>query len=245
MGAEGVAERLERILAVRAAACRRVGRDPESARLLAVSKTFPPDAVAEAARAGLICFGESKVQEARQKIPQCAGNLRWHMVGHLQRNKVREAVGLFEWLHAVDSWRLLETLEAAAEEAGRALTVCLEVNVAGESSKFGMAPAELPGVVAQTRTLRRVTVAGLMTLPPFTVDPEGARPYFRRLRELRDACEAEQGVALPELSMGMSHDFVVAVEEGATWLRVGTALFGARVRPVRNAAAGGGPEDGA
>lgn len=209
-------------------ACRRVGRDPAGVRLLPVTKTFPPETVTEAAALGLTAFGENRVQEARQKIPLCPGHLTWHLIGHLQTNKAREAVRLFDMIHAVDSWRLLEVLERMSDEEGRRLTVCLEVNVSGERSKFGLAPETVPDLLARAGGLSRVQVVGVMTIPPIAAEPEEARPFFRRLRELRDRWQADTGLALPELSMGMSHDFEMAVEEGATWVRVGTLLFGKR-----------------
>lgn len=214
-------------------ACARVGRKTDEVRLLPVSKGFGPDAIQEAAAAGLTVFGESRVQEARAKIPACPGHLSWHFVGHLQRNKAREAVRLFDLLHAVDSLRLLQTLEDLCEQEGRNLPVFLEVNVGEDPSKFGLAPSEVPAVLEVAAGLRRVTVCGLMTVPPFTRDPADSRPYFRRLRECRDAGSVQVGMPLPELSMGMSRDFEWAIEEGATWVRIGTALFGPR--PVRPA----------
>lgn len=212
------------------AACERVGRDPASVRLLPVSKTVSPELVTEAAGCGLEAFGENRVQEARQKIPLCPSHLKWHLVGHLQTNKAREAVRLFAMIHAVDSLRLLEFLDRVCQEEGRYMPVCLEVNVSGERSKFGMAPEDMPAVLARSSALFRVQIAGLMTIPPVAKDPEEARVFFRRLRELRDQWRAETGLPLAELSMGMSQDFEVAVEEGATWIRVGTSLFGERVR---------------
>jgi pyridoxal phosphate enzyme (YggS family) len=209
-------------------ACARAGREADAVRLLAVSKTHGPDAVMEAVQLGLTEFGESKVQEAGQKISQCPSAARWHFVGHLQTNKVREAVRLFEMVHAVDSLKLLEALERVCQEEGRSLPVCLEVNVSGERSKFGMSPAEVPAVLQAAQKLFRVRVVGVMTIPPVAEDPEEARPFFRALREARDRWQAESGMALPELSMGMSNDFEVAIEEGSTWIRVGTLLFGVR-----------------
>jgi pyridoxal phosphate enzyme (YggS family) len=210
------------------AACRRAGRDAAGVNLLAVTKTLGPEAVAEATGAGLACFGESRVQEARQKIPQCPSNLHWHFIGHLQTNKVREALRWFEVIHAVDSVRLLEAIDRGAQEEGRTVPVCLEVNVSGERSKFGLNPDDVPAVLARASSLFRVRIMGLMTIPPIAADPAEARPFFQRLRTLRDRWQAETGVPLPELSMGMSHDFEVAVEEGATWIRLGTLLFGPR-----------------
>lgn len=211
-----------------ALACGRVGREPAGVKLLAVTKTLGPEVVQEAVAAGLMVFGESRVQESRVKIPLCSSNLHWHYIGHVQTNKARDVVRLFEMIHAVDSLRLLEHLDRVAQEEGRTVPVCLEVNVSGERSKFGMAPEEVPAVLARAASLFRVHVAGLMTIPPIAEDPEEARPFFRRLRELRDRWQGETGVLLPELSMGMSHDFEVAVEEGATWVRVGSLLFGPR-----------------
>lgn len=212
------------------AACGRAGRDSATVQLMAVSKTQDPDSIREVAALGVETFGENKVQEARLKIPQCPSRLHWHLIGHLQSNKAREAVRLFEMIHAVDSLRLLEFLDRVAGEEGRTMPVCLEVNVSGERSKFGMAPEAVLEAVKGSERLFQVKVVGLMTLPPVAEDPEEARPYFRALRELRDQLRDQTGLALPELSMGMSHDFEVAVEEGATWIRVGTLLFGPRKR---------------
>ena len=225
-----IAGRLEGLQSRIAAACARAGRSADDVRLIAVSKTHPPAAVCEAARAGLLIFGENKVQEARAKIPECPTNLTWHLIGHLQRNKAALAVELFDQIHSVDSLRLLETIDRVSEEAGRTTKVLLEVNVSGEGTKFGLKPDEVAAVLEASRSLSRIEVRGLMTMPPFLEDLERVRPYFRRLRELRDRLEKETGAALPELSMGMSHDFEIAIEEGAHWIRVGTALFGERPR---------------
>ena len=235
--AESIVDRLAAAEARIGRACERAGRARDGVRVVAVAKTHGPEAVADAAAAGLRVFGENRVQEARQKIPLCPGDLEWHMVGHLQRNKVRAAVDLFHTFHAVDSPRLLDALDAACGAAGRAVPVCLEINVSGESSKFGFAPETVPQLLRDPAP-RNVDIVGLMTIPPFTPDPEDARPVFRRLRELRDAWQAECGVGLPELSMGMSHDFDVAIEEGATWIRLGTLIFGRRAQ--RQAATGEG-----
>ena len=195
---------------------------------MAVSKTRDPDTIGAVAALGVDTFGENKVQEARAKIPLCSSRLHWHLIGHLQSNKAREAVRLFEMIHSVDSLRLLEMLDRAASEEGRALPVCLEVNVSGERSKFGMPPGAVLDTLRSANALFKVKVVGLMTIPPVAEDPEDARPYFSALRDLRDRVQGQAGVALPELSMGMSHDFEVAIEEGATWIRVGTLLFGPR-----------------
>ncbi len=213
------------------AACARAGRSPESVNLLAVTKTCGPDRVRQAAGAGLTCFGESRIQEARQKIGLLPASLTWHFIGHLQTNKAREAVRLFHLVQGVDSEKLLLALESAAEAQGRTLPVFLEINVSGEGSKFGLAPEAAPAVLRAADRLRRIEIQGLMTIPPAAPDPGQARPFFRRLRELRDAWRRDTGYELAELSMGMSGDFEVAIEEGATWVRVGTALFGARRMP--------------
>ncbi len=223
-----IAQRVERVRARMAAASARAGREPDSVRLVTVSKTQPPERVAEAAAAGLSLFGENKVQEAAAKIPLCPGHLDWHLVGHLQGNKARAAVQLFSMIHSVDSVDLLERLDRICGEESRRIRVCLEVNIAGEASKFGLVPADVPLLLRRAPSLARVDVIGLMTMPPYCEEPERVRHYFRALRELRDRCRAETGFDLPELSMGMSSDFEVAIEEGATMVRVGTDLFGAR-----------------
>lgn len=221
-------ERLDAVHRRMQEACARTGRDASSVRLVAVSKGHGPERVREAAECGLAVFGESKVQEAKAKIPLCPGKLSWHMVGHLQRNKAGVAAELFDVIHSVDSLRLLETLDRACGEAGRRMTALVEVNVSGEAAKFGLPPESVPELLAAAGGLHHVGVAGLMTMPPFTEDPEKARPHFRRLRGLRDQWRSETGLPLDELSMGMTHDFEIAIEEGATWVRIGTALFGER-----------------
>ena len=212
-------------------ACARAGRDPASVNLVAVTKTQPPEVVSAAAALGLTLFGENKVQEAKAKIAQCAGRLRWHMIGHLQTNKCRDAVELFEMVQSVDSLRLAEELNKRAEQASRRLPVLLELNVAGEASKFGYAPERLLVELRALSALPRLEIQGLMTMPPWSLEPEKVRPYFRRLRELKARGEQVLGVPLPQLSMGMTGDFEVAIEEGATMVRIGTALFGPRPAP--------------
>ncbi len=209
-------------------ACARAGRDVEEVKLVAVSKRHGPDAVRALAESGLDVFGESRVQEASQKIPLCPTGLTWHMIGHIQRNKARDVARLFSYVHSVDSLRLLEALDSAAAEVGKTLPVLLEVNVSGEGSKFGFMPDDVPAVLEKCPSLVNLDVSGLMTIPPFTPETEDARPHFVRLREWRDAWRAQSGFPLDELSMGMSHDFEVAIEEGATWIRLGTILFGER-----------------
>ena len=209
-----------------AAACARAGRDPADVRLVAVSKTFPPEAVDEAIRAGADLFGENRVQEAAGKIPLCS-SAEWHLIGHLQGNKVRHALPLFTMIHSVDSVKLLEEIAKASDESGYRPDLLLEVNVGGEASKFGFRPDDVAGALKAASSLG-VTVSGLMTVPPFRPDPEAVRPCFRALRDLRDRLRDETGFALPHLSMGMSHDFEIAIEEGATFVRVGSAIFGQR-----------------
>ena len=232
---DDVAENLEAVRSRIAAACARAGRAPESVRLLAVSKTYGPEAVRAAAAAGQRLFGENRVQEAAAKIPECPGHLEWHLIGHLQGNKAALAARLFDWVHAVDSAKLLEALDRHAADAGRTLRALVQVNVSGERSKSGLAPETGAEVLALVPRLRNVQVCGLMTIPPLAADPETARPHFRKLRELRDAWAAATGLDLPELSMGMTHDLEVAIAEGATIVRVGTGIFGARARPAEQA----------
>jgi pyridoxal phosphate enzyme (YggS family) len=223
-----LAENLEAIQRRMAAACARAGRAPDKVTLIAVTKGQPPEAVAEAARLGLGLFGENKVQEAKAKIPLCPGRLRWHLVGHLQSNKCRDAVGLFEMIQSVDSLPLAEEINKRAELAAKTIPILLEVNAAGEASKFGYSPAKLLAEFSQINALPRLEIHGLMTVPPWAPSPEKVRPLFRQLRQLKDQCEQLLQAPLPCLSMGMSGDFEVAIEEGATLVRIGTALFGQR-----------------
>ena len=209
-------------------ACERAGRRADSVALVAIAKTHPAETVQAAAACGLLLFGENKVQEAKAKIPLCPGRLRWHLVGHLQTNKVRDAVELFEMIQSVDSLRLAEEINKRAEQAGKRMPVLLEVNLAGEASKFGYAPQRLLAELKDLNALPRLEIHGLMTVPPWSPVAENVRPYFRRLRELKQQCEETLGAPLPHLSMGMTGDFEVAIEEGATMVRLGTALFGER-----------------
>jgi pyridoxal phosphate enzyme (YggS family) len=213
-----------------AAACERAGRATDSVSLLAVTKGQPPEMVKAAADLGLALFGENKVQEAKAKIPLCPGRLHWQMIGHLQSNKCREAVGLFEMIQSVDSLALAEEINQRADQAARTMPLLLEVNVAGEASKFGYRPEQLLAEMKALNALPRIEIHGLMTVPPWAAEPEKARPHFQRLRELKSQCEQILGAPLPQLSMGMSGDFEVAIEEGATMVRIGTALFGPRTR---------------
>ena len=210
------------------AACARTERDPASVTLLPVSKSQSPDAVRAVAELGLNLFGESKVQEAKVKIPLCPGHLRWHMIGHLQTNKSRDAVHFFEMIQSVDSLELAEEINQRAGQAAKTMPILLEVNIAGEASKFGYPPDRLLKELEQINALKRIEIQGLMTIAPWTPEPEKVRPIFRQLRELKERSEQFLGAPLPHLSMGMSGDFGVAIEEGATIVRIGTALFGPR-----------------
>ena len=214
-----------------AAACRRCARQPEDVKILAISKTFPPESIREAYEAGLRDFGENRVQEAKAKRPALSDlNITWHLVGHLQTNKAKAARELFHWVHSVDSFRLAQKLEQATASGGGRLPVLLEVNLGGEESKAGVGEAEIIQLAEQVSELATLEVRGLMVIPPFFADPEEVRPYFRRLRELAQAIGSRNiaNLSMEELSMGMSHDFEIAIEEGATIIRVGTAIFGAR-----------------
>ena len=207
----------------------RAGRDPASVRLVAVSKTFPPEAVRRAAEAGQRCFGENRVQEAQEKIPALADRgLEWRLIGHLQSNKARRAVELFDVIETVDSPKLASTLDRIAGEMGKRMPILFEVNVGEEAQKSGVQPAELGRLVDFVNGLPNVELRGLMAIPPYNEDPESSRPYFRRLAGLLEEINRDRGSALGDLSMGMSHDFQVAIQEGATLVRIGTAIFGTR-----------------
>lgn len=236
-----IAERLQSIRARIASACDRAGRPTSSVELMGVSKNHPPEAVAEAVQLGLTLFGENRIQEARTKIPLSPSNARWHFIGHLQSNKARDAVGLFEMVQGVDSLDLARELQKQALKQSRRLAILAEVNVAGESTKFGWNPEALLAALPSLASLDRLELKGLMTIAPYAPDPELARPVFRDLRELRDRCELQMQAPLPILSMGMSGDLEVAIEEGATLVRVGTALFGDRPRPPASASTASQP----
>lgn len=229
----GLAENLTSLQSRIAVACARAGRDPVTVELMAVSKGMPPERVRDAADLGLILFGENKVQEAKAKIPLCPGRLRWHLIGHLQSNKCRDAVQLFEMIHGVDSLALAQEINKWAVKQAKTMPVLLEVNLAGESSKFGYPPDQVLAEIESVNALHKIEIHGLMTIAPWSQDPEKARPVFRGLRELKTRCEERLGAPLPHLSMGMSGDFEVAIEEGATLVRVGTALFGPRPKPPK------------
>ena len=230
------AENLDSIQQRMAAACARAGRDEKSVTLLAVSKSHPPETIRAAVDCGQLLFGENKIQEAKAKIPLCPGKARWQFVGHLQSNKVRDAVQLFEMIQGVDSLAIAQEISKRAEQAAKTMPILLEVNVAGEGSKFGYAPERLLAELNELNALPRIEIHGLMAIPPYAAVTEKARPYFKKLRDLKLQCEQILGVSVPQLSMGMSGDFEVAIEEGATIVRVGTALFGERASSVRKEA---------
>jgi len=233
-----IADNIQHVHEQIAAAAQRAGRPADSITLMAVSKTFPADAIREAYAAGLRVFGENRVQEFAEKAGSVRdlADARFHLIGHLQSNKANKAAELFDAVDSIDSLKLAEKLNAAAAAQGKRLAVLLEVNVGGESAKSGLAAGsqEIEVMLQAAQHLASLELRGLMTVPPFTDDPEGARPYFRQLRELRDRLTARNfpSVQLDELSMGMSHDFAVAIEEGSTCVRVGTAIFGARAKPA-------------
>lgn len=211
---------------------RSVGRDAAEIKLIAVSKTHPPETLRRAIRAGASDLGENRVQEADEKIAELGQrSARWHLIGHLQANKARRAVALFDLIHSLDSASLARRLDRLCEEAGReVLPVLIQVDLGDETTKSGVSEKELPELIEVVGACRRLRLTGLMTLPPFFEDTERVRPFFRRLREMRDALSAREvfGAGRGELSMGMSHDYEVAIEEGATFVRVGTAIFGER-----------------
>jgi pyridoxal phosphate enzyme (YggS family) len=228
-----IAENLERVREQIAQAAAKVGRGADEIELVAITKTHPAEKVREAIEAGQTLFGESRVQEARAKIPELPSNVRWHFVGHLQKNKIRHALPLFELFHGVDSLVLAQEMNRIAADEGMHPRVLVEVNVAGEGSKFGFSPDKLREQMEELLARQRLSILGLMIIPPLADKAEASRKYFVQLRELRDRLQKEFYVDLPQLSMGMTQDFSIAVEEGATLVRVGTAIFGERTRPKR------------
>jgi len=224
---DGIRERLADVRKRIEVAAERSGRPASAVTLVAVSKTMPVEAIREAVAAGATILGENRVQEARDKIEALAGAAEWHLIGHLQTNKVKLAVGLFARIHSLDSIRLAHELERHAEDAGRRVRCLVQVNVGGEEQKNGASESEVRPLLEAASRLPHILVEGLMAIPPFLSDPEAIRPFFRRLRVLRDEL-ARDGFSLPDLSMGMTHDFEVAIEEGATLVRVGTGIFGPR-----------------
>ena len=223
-----IAQNLREVRAAITAACDKAGRDPGAVRLVAVSKTVDLERLRAAVDAGQELFGENYLQEARDKIAVLGGQVHWHLVGHLQSNKAGGAVELFDLIHAVDRGKLARALDAAAARLGKVQDVLIQINQGGETTKSGVEPEAAPELLQEVARLPHLRVLGLMTMPPWFPDPETARPFFRALRELRDHLRELTGLPLTELSMGMSGDFAVAVEEGATLVRVGTAIFGER-----------------
>lgn len=223
-----LAGNLENVRARIRAACERAGRNPDEVTLLAVSKGQPPELIKAASELGLNLFGENKVQEAKAKIPLCPSRLHWHMIGHLQSNKCRDAVHFFEMIQSVDSLELAREINKWADKSAKTMPILLEVNIAGESTKFGFKPETLLAELPAINALPRIEINGLMTMAPWTLDAEKVRPVFRRLREIKAECERILGASLRHLSMGMSSDYEVAIEEGSTIVRIGTAIFGER-----------------
>lgn len=221
-------DRLQAIRERIATAATRGGRDPASVELLAVSKTFPVEAIREAVDAGQLVFGENKVQELLTKAPQLPAKLQWHLIGHLQSNKVRKILPAVKFIHSIGSLDLARDVDRIAAELGLYPKVYLEINLAAEGSKHGFSPAQVRSQLEDLYALRRLEIQGLMCIPPFDADAAKSRPYFVQLRELRDELEKIGDGPLPLLSMGMSHDFEIAIEEGATIVRVGSAIFGER-----------------
>jgi len=230
---DDLAANLKRVLMQISNSARKAGSSPDKIELVAISKTHDAEKVHAVYEAGQVLFGESRVQEARAKIPELPSAIRWHFVGHLQKNKIRQALPLFELIHSVDSFTVAEEINRIADEDGMHPRVLLEVNVAGEGSKFGFKPETVRAEMESLLALPRLSIEGLMIIPPLAEEAEASRTFFVQLRELRDALEKEFDLKLPRLSMGMTNDFIVAIEEGATLVRVGTAIFGERRRPKR------------
>src|SRR5437868_1904748 len=227
---DDLAANLKRVLMQISNSARKTGSSPDEIELVAISKTHDAEKVHAVYEAGQVLFGESRVQEARAKIPELPSAIRWHFVGHLQKNKIRHGLPLFELIHSVDSLALAQDTDRIAEEEGMRPRVLLEVNVAGEGSKFGFRPEQLRIEMEDLLALPRLSIEGLMTIPPLAEQAEASRKYFVELREERDRLQTEFHVDLAQLSMGMTQDFPIAVEEGATLVRVGTAIFGQRSR---------------
>src|SRR5215471_2133760 len=223
-----IGDNLDRVREQISTAAAKSGRTPNDVELVAITKTHPAESVREAIEAGQILFGESRVQEARSKIPELPSNCRWHFVGHLQKNKIRHALPLFEMFHGIDSFALAQDINRIAEEEGLYPRILLEVNVAGEGSKFGFAPGQLREQMEGLLMLPRLSLEGLMCIPPLAVESEDSRKFFVEVRALRDSLEKEFSLELAHLSMGMTQDFSIGIEEGATLVRVGTAIFGER-----------------
>jgi len=225
-----VAENFNIVMARIASAARRAGRDQSAVRLVVVTKTIDHDRIREAVSAGACILGENRVQEAKEKIEALGKLANWHLIGHLQTNKAKYAVKLFDLIHSVDNLELAQEIDKQATKIGKVQDILIEVNIAGEVSKAGMAVKGAPGLVADVSRLKNLSIRGLMTMPPYCESPGDSRPYFCVLRELAETIAKENipNISMKELSMGMSGDFEVAIEEGATLVRVGTAIFGGR-----------------
>ncbi len=218
-----LAENYKKVMREIALAAERAGRDPADIKLIAVTKTVGIEEVRQAAELGITDFGENRVQDAEEKVKALPA-LNWHFIGHLQSNKARDVLPHYHLIHSLDRISLVKALQRCAEKEGKEVDVLIQVNVSGEESKFGLEPGKLPGFIEKLAGYNRINVKGLMTMAPFVDDPEETRPWFRKLRELRDA-NAKTGFELIELSMGMTNDYIIAVEEGATMVRIGSALF--------------------
>ena len=223
-----IAHRLAAVATTIADTATAAGRQPEEVKLIAVTKTHPPEIIRQAMDEGQLLFGENRVQETRAKIPLLPSKARWHLIGHLQKNKIRAALPLFELIHGVDSPDLARDMDRIAGELGLFPKILLEINVAGESTKFGFKPADVRRDMEGLLALERLQIEGLMTIAPIVEQAADARKYFAELRALRDELQAASGIRLPELSMGMSGDYTAAIQEGATMVRIGTAIFGPR-----------------
>lgn len=229
-GFMAIADNLRTVTDRIASAAKRAGRDPSSVRLIVVTKTVDVESIRHAVAAGALVLGENRVQEAREKIEKLGNRARWHLIGHLQTNKAKYAVKLFDLIHSVDNLELARELDKQAAKTGKVQDVLIEVSIAGEAAKAGVAIQDVTTLVREAAKLKNISIKGLMTMPPYSENPEDSRPFFRKLRELAETIMKEDipGVSMKELSMGMSGDFEVAVEEGATMVRVGTAIFGER-----------------
>ena len=225
-----VSDNLKRVRDKIAHAASRAGRNPENIQMVAVSKTVEAKRIREAIEAGATLFGENYIQEAREKIKELGHEVRWDFIGHLQRNKVNHAVDLFEMIHSVDRLSLAREINSVAAKKNKKTRILVQVNISGEEAKSGINPGGVTSLVSEIASMSNLLLEGLMTMPPYFDDPERARPYFTALRELRNKIIAENsgGIRLKELSMGMSGDFEVAIEEGSTAVRIGTAIFGER-----------------
>ena len=225
-----IADNYKSVMGRITAAARRVNRDPSSIKLVTVTKTVSIEGIREALAAGAAIFGENRVQEAKEKIEQLGRTASWHLIGHLQTNKAKYAVKLFDLIHSVDNLELAAELDKQAAKMGKIQDVLVEVNIAGEAAKAGVAIDDAINLVKQAAKFRNIRIKGLMTMPPFSDNPEDSRPYFKKLKQLSAMITAENipGVSMTDFSMGMSNDFEIAIEEGATLVRVGTAIFGER-----------------